>query len=77
MEKNKQLSDAEELKNEVTLALEHEKGKVISLETMLDEKNGAFQMVFDEKESLLATVNGLQIEKDELKHTLGTLITQS
>jgi chromosome segregation ATPase len=73
MDKNKHLADAEELKNELILVIESEKGRVIELEGMLDEKSHSFHMIVEEKEGLLITINELQIEKDELKHTLDTL----
>lgn len=73
MDKNRNLADAEELKNEVVLALEHEKNHVLELEALLDEKSVAFNMIAQEKDNLLLTISTLQNEKEELKHTLDTL----
>lgn len=73
LEKNRFLSNIEDIKNEVCIALEEEKKRVVELECILDDKSHSFNILLDEKENLHISYKRLQSEKDELKNTLDTL----
>ena len=73
MAKQSHLQEVEQIKNEISVAFEHEKQRANDLELMCAEKTHAFQAIIEEKEGLVDTISKVQAEKEELKGTLDTL----